>query len=139
MPSDFRQAIQAVDAACAAVTRLLDGGALQIYSGPRPRSADADPPASAIKLAELAFRAPAFQTPLAGAATAEPLTSARATANGSPAWFRAVDSDGGAVFDGSVGLEGSRADLELPVATIIAGAEVIVTSLVYSLPRGGSV
>src|SRR5262245_54014080 len=131
MPSDVRQARRAVDAAVDAVTALLNGGALRIYSGPRPSSADASPGDSAIRLAEVPSAEPAFGPAKTGEAAAHPLTAARAIANGAPAWFRAVSADGRAIFDGSVGLEGSRADLELPVATIIAGAEIVITSLIY--------
>jgi len=137
MPSDFRQARRAVDAAADAVVALLNGGGLRIYSGPRPRSADGSPGDTAIRLVEVAFADPAFGPAKDGTATAHPLAAARALANGPPTWFRAVSADGRAIFDGAVGLEGSRADLELPVATIIAGAEVVITSLVYTQPRGG--
>lgn len=135
MPSELRQAGRAVDAAVDAVAALLNGGALRIYSGPRPRTADATPGDTAIRLVELAFADPAFAPARGGEAEAYALTSARAIANGSPTWFRAVRADGRAVFDGAVGLEGSRADLELPVATIIAGAEVVITGLTYTLPK----
>src|SRR5262245_55038321 len=135
MPSDFRQARAAVDAAVDAVTALLDGGALRIYSGPRPATADASPPASAVRLVELAFGAPAFAAARDGGAAAFPIGRARAIANGPPTWFRAVGAAGGTVFDGAVGMEFSGADLELPVATLVVGAEVVIASLTYELPK----
>jgi hypothetical protein len=136
MPSDFRQARTAVNAAVDAVTALLAGGALRIYTDPRPAMADAAPPASAVRLVELAFGDPAFAAARDGVAAAHALDPARAIANGSPAWCRAVTADGRTVFDGSVGLESSRADLELSVATIIVGAEVVITSMTYRAPKG---
>lgn len=137
MPNDLRQTRRAVDAAADAVAELLNGGALRIYDGTRPRTADNAPGALAVRLVEFAFADPAFGSAQDGEATALPLAAARAIANGSPTWFRALSADGRAVFDGSVGLAGSRADLELPVATIVAGAEVVLTSFVYTQPRGG--
>lgn len=135
MPSRFRQSQRAVDAAADAVTALLDGGALRVYSGPQPASADAAVPATAVLLVECRFGRRAFAGASGGVARANELAPATARANGAPSWCRAVAADGRVVFDGSVGLEGDRADLTLPVATVIAGAEVVITDCSYTQPK----
>jgi hypothetical protein len=135
MPSKFRQARAAIDAAATAVTRLLDGGALRLYSEPQPATADAAPAGRSILLAEVPFGTPAFGSARDGLATAHPLTAARAGGTGAPVWFRAISRDGRPIFDGSVGLEGSGADLELPVSSIQIGAEVVIASMTYRQPR----
>lgn len=137
MPSRFRQSSLAADAAVDAVTPLLDGGELRIYAGAPPDSPDAAVPASAVLLVACGFGSPAFAPARGGVAQARELAAGRASANGAPAWCRAVAADGRAIWDGSVGLEGDRADVTVPVATIIANAEVVITGLTYTLPKEG--
>lgn len=134
MPSNFRLAAIAINAAANAVTLLLNGGALRVYDGPQPASPDASPAGRSVLLAECPFAAVAFGRAADGKAAASPLASARAIGTGAPAWFRAVARDGRPVFDGSVGPERSGADLILPVATIQAGAEVVITAMTYRQP-----
>lgn len=134
MASKFRQAARAVNAAADAVTRLLDGGELRIYSGPQPGGPDASVPPSAVLLVACGFADPAFRPARNGIAEAKDLESGQAVASGPPTWFRAVTATGLAVYDGSAGLESDRPDLVMGVTTIVAGAEVVVTGLSYELP-----
>jgi len=131
----------AAKAACDAVVDLLDAGAgagkLQIYDGAQPANPD-EAVGAQTKLAELTLNDPAFgdaadDTP-GGKATANAITDdSDADATGTAAWFRAVDSDGNAVIDGSVGT--ADADLILDSVSITAGQTVKVTSWTVTMPE----
>jgi len=134
-PSNFRQASASVNAAANAVTALLDGGRVQLFDGMQPTSPDLPPSARTQMLAELELGRPAFYAADQGEALAFPIETARARATGSATWFRAIRADGRAVFDGSVGLEGSDADLVLGNTWIPLGSEVAIAQFVYVQPR----
>ena len=136
MARSFRLASLARTAAAVAVTARLDGGTLRLYAGPQPADPDAAPGAAAALLAECRFADPAFAPGRGGAMVAQPLGAARVTATGAPTWFRARSRAGVSVFDGSVGPDGSGADLELSVSALQAGAELVITSLTYAQPSG---
>lgn len=124
----------AASAAADAVTARVDAGAgagkLRIYDGSQPATADTAIGAQ-VKLAELTFSDPAFGAASNGVATANAITAdSSADATGTAAWFRVVDSNGTTVFDGTVGTSG--ADLNLNTTSIVAGAEVAVSSLTYT-------
>lgn len=136
-PSNFRQGVGAVNAAADAVTSLLDGGTLRIYDGPQPLNPSRPVGASCVLLVQLDFQTPAFSLAVAGAATAHPLEPQRALAGGTPTWFRAVSRTGQAIFDGTVGGEGSGADLVLLSASIPAGSDVVIEQFVYVQPSTG--
>lgn len=126
---------RAADAAVAAITALLDGGALRLYSGAQPAEAD-DPVRSQTLLAELRFATPAFRAPVDGVAEAEPLMAEpNAPATGTATWFRAIARDGARVLDGSIGP--ADADLVLSTTLIQAGAEISVTRFTVTAPREG--
>lgn len=114
-----------------ALTRLLDGGYLRLYSGPRPASAD-DTPEGKL-LAELRFGAPAFEKARGGQAIATRISQATAAADtGVATWFRAVKSDGTPVFDGSVGT--SDANIVMNNNSIQVNAIVSISAFTYSVP-----
>jgi len=124
----------AASAAADAVVDLLDvGGAgyLRIYDGAQPATADTAVGAQAL-LAELRFGATAFGAASNGVATANAITAdSSANATGTAAWFRTLAGNGTtAVFDGTVGTSG--ADLNLNTTSIVAAAEVSVTSFTYT-------
>jgi hypothetical protein len=133
--SKFRQASATVNAAANAVTALLDGGRLQLFDGTQPSSPDLPPSARSLKLVELELARPAFTLADQGTAEAHPIEVARAQRTGTATWFRVVRADGHAAFDGSVGLEGSDADLILANTWIPAGSDVVIEQLVYVQPR----
>ena len=122
-------ASEAADATCA----LLDGGLLRIYDGAKPATADTAIGAQVL-LAELTFGNPAFGAAVNGVATANAISSdTNANDTGTAAWFRAVKGDGNPVFDGTVGTSG--ADLNLNTVSIVAGAEIQVSSMTYTQPK----
>jgi hypothetical protein len=130
---NFKLATAAVDVAANAVTTLLNGGKLRIYSGAQPANANATAGFNTL-LAELTFGAPAFDPAVAGMATARPLTAdGSAKATGTAIWFRALKSDDTPIFDGSVDTSG--ADLNLTTAAILQNAIVSISSLTYSHPK----
>jgi hypothetical protein len=124
----------AASAAADAVVDKLDQGSgagkLRIYDGTQAATADTAIGAQVL-LAELTFGDPAFGAASNGVATANAITpDPSANATGTASWFRAVDSDNTAIFDGTVGASG--ADLNLNTVSIVSGAEVAVTSLTYT-------
>src|SRR3972149_4405052 len=107
--------------ACNAVVDLLDAGAaagyVRIYDGTQPANVDTAITTQDIlsehTLTDPAFGAAADANP-GGRATANPVvddTSANKTSLAT--WYRAFDSNGIAVIDGSCGLTGSGADMIL--------------------------
>lgn len=118
------------DAACA----LVNGGFFDLYSGAQPATADTAV-TSQVKLARLAFGSPAFGAAVAGVATANAIAAdSSADASGTAAWFRAVKTDGSAVFDGSAGTSGC--DLNLSSVTIVAGGVITITAFTYTQAKG---
>lgn len=135
MAGDLLLWARAVNAASDALCALLDGGTLRIYGGVRPSALDPTIGTQPL-LALLGFGVPAFGAAVAGMATANALAiDPNAAVTGSATWFRALASDGGVVFDGTVGLEGSGSDIEMKTTAIQAGAEVRVDSLTFAFPQ----
>lgn len=124
----------AASAAADAVVDLVDAGAgagkLRIYDGTQAATADTAIGAQVL-LAELTMSDPAFGAASNGVATASAITAdSSANATGTASWFRVVDSNNNAVFDGTVGTSG--ADLNLNTVSIVSGAEVSVTAFTYT-------
>ncbi len=128
-------------AACNAIVDLIDAGSgagkLRIYDGTQPAGPDVAVSDQTL-LAELTLSDPAFGAAAdanpGGRATADTITGdTSANATGTASWFRAVDSDGNAVIDGSVGT--SDADLILVTTSIVAGQPVEVTSWTVTMPE----
>lgn len=120
----------AADAVVDKVDQGSGAGKLRIYDGTQAATADTAVGAQTL-LAELSFGDPAFGAASNGVATANAITAdSSANATGTASWFRVVDSDGTAIFDGTVGTSG--ADLNLNTTSIVSGAEVSVTSLTYT-------
>ena len=135
MANNFDISNAAASAAANAVTALVNGGTLRIYSGTKPAGPDTALSGNTL-LAQLTFNATAFGAASNGVATANAITAdASADATGTATFFRAFQSNGTtAVFDGEVGTSGS--DLNLNSTSIQAGAEVSVTSFTYTQPKG---
>lgn len=143
MPNNTTISNAASIAACDAVVDLLDGGAsagkVRIYDGAQPANPDVAVTTQNL-LAELtlsnqAFRAAADANP-GGRATANAITDdASADATGTASWFRALDSNNVAIIDGSVGISGAGADLELNSVAIEATANVSITSWIVTVPE----
>jgi len=125
--------LSASAAADAVVDKVDQGsgpGKLRIYDGTQAATADTAIGAQVL-LAELTFGDPAFGAASNGVATANAITAdSSANATGTASWFRVVDSDNTAIFDGTVGT--SSADLILNTTSIVSGAEVSVSALTYT-------
>lgn len=141
MADDIRISNAAAKAACDAIVDLVDGGAgaglLRIYDGTRPADPDTAVTSQNL-LAELTMSDPAFGNAAdddpGGTATANSITAdSSADATGTASWFRIVDSNGTAIVDGEVGTSG--ANLNLNTVSIVAGAQVEVTSLTLTMPE----
>lgn len=121
----------AVNAGCAAITALCNGGFLQVYDSSQPASAD-DSDGGANILARWSYTSPAYGTPVAGAATASFVNpQVDVLVSGTAAWLRAFKSDGtSVVFDGSVG-DTSAYNLTFRSTTFTVGEAVAITGLQY--------
>lgn len=133
MAKNFKLSNAAANAGVDAIAALLDGGVVKIYTGTQPAS-----PETAVTdqtlLAVLGLGSPAFGATVNGVATAEAITEEDAAlATGTAAWFRAEDSEGNPVLDGSVGT--SDADMVLPTTSIVEYAEVHIDSWTLTLPK----
>ena len=131
IPQSARQA------ACNAIVDLLDAGAgagtLEIRTGSAP---DPDVAATGTLLGTVTYQDPAFgNADTDGIATANtPLTDdTSADATGIAGYFRAEDSDGNCVFQGTVGTSG--ADLNLNPVSIEPGDNIEVSSQTFTVPQ----
>lgn len=97
---------------------------LRIYDGSRPATGGT----ATTLLAELTCNATFAAGASSGVLTLNAITAdPSANATGTATWFRIVQSDGTThVFDGSVSTSGS--DLNLNTTSIVAGANVSITS-----------
>lgn len=127
------------NAATNAVVDLLDAGSgaatIDIRSGTQP--AAAIDTATGTLLCTVTLADPAFGNSGTGTATllGVPL-SGTGVANGTASWFRAKDSDGTTVLDGSVTATGGGGQIEVATTTVSTGLTVQVTSLTVSTPAG---
>lgn len=128
-------------AALDAVTALLDAGPaagyIEIRTGSQPASVGVA--ATGTLLATLSLSDPAFgaaTTASPSVATADAITSdTNADASGTAGWFRAYDSAGTAVIDGSITTTAvGTGDMLLDDTNIVAGGTVAVTSWTISMP-----
>lgn len=130
----------AAAAACNGVVDLLDAGAgagyIEIRTGSQP--ATVGTAASGTLLGTLTLSKPAFGNATSASpavATAAAITSdSSADATGTAGWFRAYDSAGTAIIDGSVTATGGGGDLTLDSTSIVAGGTIAMTSWTVSHP-----
>lgn len=118
-----------------AVTALLNGGYLNIYTGSQPALNGA---LTGTLLASLTFSATAFASAAASAgtvtATANPIGNAPAAATGTAGYHALLKSDDATVVaTGSVGTSG--ADLNLSTLSILAGQTVSCSSYLITEPE----
>ena len=133
-----RISIAAAQAACNAIVDLLDGGAgagyIEIRTGAQP--ATVATAATGTLLGTLTCSDPAFGNASAASpsvATASAITSdTNADATGTAGWFRAYDSVGTAVIDGSITATGGGGDMTLDTVSIVAGGTIAITSWTVS-------
>jgi len=124
------------DLMCNALVDGLDAGAgagtIKIYDGTRPAN-----PNAAITgnlLATVTCIDPAFGNSATGAATLSDPAAVTAVATGTASHFRAADSTGAAVFDGSVTATGGGGDLTLATISITNGLSVDITGGTVTVP-----
>ena len=112
------------------ITAAIDAGTaglLRIYDGSRPATGGA----ATTLLAELTFSDPSAAGAAAGVLTFSAITAdASANATGTATWFRIVTSAAAFVLDGSVSTAG--ADINFNTTSIVTGANVSVSSLVFT-------
>jgi len=127
-------------AMCDALVDLLDAGSaagyIEIRTGSQP--ATVETAASGTLLATLPLSDPAFGSAAdddpGGTATAGSITDdSSADATGTAGWFRAYDSDGTAIIDGTAGTSGT--DLILDSASITSGQTVKINSWTITVPE----
>lgn len=137
MASNFKISTSARNAACDGIVDRLDDGAgaatLAIRTGAPPTNvADAD---TGTLLATLTFSDPAFGAAATGVATASAITSdTTADASGDAGHFRAKDSNGNTIFQGTAGEAADTPDMTFDEKSIVAGGTVACTSMTLTVP-----
>lgn len=126
-------------AAADGVVDLIDAGAgpgtVQIRTGAQPATVATT--ATGTLLGTLTLSDPAFGSAVNGVATAGTVTGdSSADASGTAGWFRAFDSNGVAIIDGSITATGGGGDMTLDVVAIIAGGTINITSWTVTQPAG---
>lgn len=133
MASNFKISTAGRNAMADALAALVNSGTIQLRTGSPPTNvSDAD---SGTLLATLTFAASAFSAAASGAATSNGITAdLSADNNGDAGHFRAKDSGGNVVFQGTVGEAADTPDLTLDEKTIVAGGVVAISSLTITVP-----
>lgn len=123
-------------AAANAVGDSVDAGSgpgkIRVYSGSKPAGPDTAISGQTL-LAEFACNDPAWGAGANGVKTLNGTPkSTTGVAAGTAAWFRALDSNNVACYDGSVGTSG--AEMNLNTLTISVGLTVEITSGTMTMP-----
>lgn len=133
MTNDPQFSDAATEAAVNAVTALLDGGSIVIYTGSQPAGADST--LTGTLLVTLTLSATAFAAATAAGtagsrvvtAAANTIASGTAVATGTAGYFALLKSDGTTVVAmGSVGISG--ADMNLSSTSITTGDTVSISA-----------
>lgn len=137
MASAFKISSAARNAACNGIVDLLDAGAgaatVAIRTGAPPTNpSDAD---TGTLLGTLTMSDPAFGNAATGVATASAITSDTSADNsGTAGHFRAKDSDGNVIFQGTAGETADSPDMVFDNKTIVAGGTIAITSMTVTVP-----
>jgi hypothetical protein len=141
MTANPMMSMAGAQAALNALTALLNGGSIKIYSGAMPATTETASSgtllSSGCTLAATAFGSATDpgSTGLATATAGAIASDTNAAATGTAGYFRAYKSDGTTcVIQGTVGT--SAADMILNTTSISAGSTVAITSWVVTLPDG---
>jgi len=135
--------VTAAIAMCDQLVDLLDAGAgaglCDIYTTPKPADVSVGITSQTL-LGTLTFSDPAFGSAVdnteKATATANAITSdTNADANGTAVWFRAKDSNGVAIFDGTVGDTGSDFDMIINSVNVSAGGTISCSAMTVSVPE----
>lgn len=120
------------DAVTAEVDAGSGAGAIEIYEGTLPTDLDED---TDTLLAEFTLADPAAAAAVAGVATwdLDPDLSDTVLATGTAGYFLVKDSDGTAVFGGSIGTSGNP--LNLSSTSLVEGGTVTLTTGTVTAPE----
>jgi hypothetical protein len=131
----FKITNAAANAEVDALTALMNGGSVKIYSGTAPATADTALSGNTL-LATLPLSATAFGSGASGVATANAITNdSSADATGTASFFRGMKADGTTVVcQGTVGTTG--ADMNLNSTSISSGAAVSISSWTITQGKG---
>lgn len=140
MATNFQLSTAARNAACNAIVDLLDAGAgaptIKVYGGGSGQPANANTAVTdqTLLVTFTLDGTAAYGSASSGAAALDvsPAITATAVATGTAAWFRAADSAGNVVFDGSVGT--SSADLVFNTVSIVSGNTCELTGHTVTVP-----
>lgn len=129
----------ALDALLAKLNVAATAGRIKIFSGAMPATcevADSGVLLSTLLLSVTAFPASvdSVTTGLATATANAIASDTNAAANGTAGYFRAYDSAGVCIVQGTVGT--AAADMILNTTSIASGSTVAITSWVVTLPDG---
>lgn len=127
------------DAATNGIVDRLDAGAgagiVRVYTGAPPATPQAA--VTGTLLVAFVLSDPAFGAASAGVATGSGLPkTGTGLAAGTAGWFRAVDSDGTGVWQGTVTATGGGGDMTMDTTTVSVGLTVNLTALSYTTPEG---
>jgi hypothetical protein len=114
-----------------ALGRLLDGGTLRIFTGPRPANVETAISKQTL-LVTLGFGDPAFPKSVNGMLVANDIQDGVIVEDGKAEWFRAYTSTGRAVFDGTV-TKGPSGDMDFPQVNFQKGLQAGVASFTYEV------
>lgn len=110
----------------------LDGGAIQVYTAPRPDDADT---AITTQTLLVTFTLPDPAASVSdGVLTGNAIEPVLIAETGTAAWARFVDSAAATIGDGDVGLEDSGAFVELDTLSLVEGRYCSVVS--FSIAEG---
>jgi hypothetical protein len=115
-----------------AMAKLLDGGFVDVMTGPKPADGDEKITTQRV-LVTMTFGRPAFKATKSGVMNANPLTPGIGVAEGDPEWYRAYTPDRRPVMDGTAGK--SNANMVLPVKTIVEGVTVGSLSFTHTVSK----
>lgn len=120
------------------MTTQIDAGAgaglVKVYSGAQPASADVA--ATGTLLATFTLNDPSFGVSVAGTITLDvaPTVTTTGVAAGDAGWFRATDSTGATVMDGSVTATGGGGDMTMSTITVSVGLTLQLTAGTITTP-----
>lgn len=141
MPSNIQLSSAAAEAMAQAFCDALNAaapaqpGKLKLYSGAQPSDGDDAIGGGNTLLATLRFSDPPEVSVTGGVITFDVMTAdSSADASGTATWFRMTDGADVQLLDGSVGTSG--ADLNMPSVSIVALANVSISSGTLTLLRG---
>lgn len=131
MALDTQLATATAAAQANALSALLNGGTVVIYSGAKPANANTALSGNTA-LATLTFQATAAPSTSTNVITFNTLTSGTAVATGTASFYRCYKSDGTTVvMDGSVGT--SNANMIIGTVSIVSGASVSCSSFTHTV------